>query len=167
VADLRVSLAIEKGALVGRNPLDAFDDEASRLIFSDRVAARSRRPAFADIVHDVIIHDLNDWIRADKGAARQENSGRFTDVEEVRFGVEGDRLKPDAIQPVVFMESDLSAGDRQAWRNWQRRVARQLTRASGPKLRPVQFASLDKMVARQYRQLVPVRLSSLGREPRV
>lgn len=167
VADLRVSLPIEKGALVGRKPVDAFDDENSRIIFADRVAARSRRPAFADAVHEMIIHELNGWIQQDKPAARKASSGRFTDVEEVRFGVEGDRLKPDGIRPVVFMESDLSAADRQVWRDWQRRVSRRLNRENGPKLSPVQFSSLDKMVAREYRRLVPVRLSALGREPRV
>ena len=106
-----------------------FDDEASRLTFSERVASRCRRPAFADIVHEVIIHDLNNWIRQDKPTARKESSGRFTDVEEVRFEVEGDRLKPDGIKPVVFMESGLSAADRQAWRNWRKRVAGQLDKA--------------------------------------
>jgi hypothetical protein len=131
------------------------------------VASRCRRPAFADVVHNVIIHELNAWIKGDKSAAAKENSGRFTDVEEVRFDVDGDRLKPDGIRVVVFMESDLAPADRQAWRNWCKRVARQLRRVDGPKLRAVQFASLDKMVARQYRQLVPVRLSALGREPRV
>jgi hypothetical protein len=167
VADLRMSLPLEKGALVGRDPIEGFDDEITRLAFGERVASRCRRPAFADIVHDVVIHELNSWIRQDKSAAARDNSGRFMDVEEVRFRVDGDRLKPDSIQPVVFMESDLPAADRQAWRNWQKRIARQLRKADGPKLRPVQFASLDKMVARQYRQLVPVRLSALGREPRV
>jgi hypothetical protein len=167
VADLRISLPIEKGALVGRDPIEAFDDEISRLTFAERVASRFRRPAFADIVHDVVIHDLNDWIKRDKPVAARENSGRFTDIEEVRFAVDGDRLKPDGIRPVVFMESDLSAADRQAWRNWQKRVAKQLRKADGPALSPVQFSSLDKMVARQYRHLVPVRLPNLGREPRV
>jgi hypothetical protein len=167
VADLRISLPLEKGYFVGKEPIEAFDDEMTRLIFGDRVASRCRRPAFADVVHDVVIHGLNDWIKQNKPAAARAHSGRFTDVEEVRFGVEGDRLKPDGIQPVVFMESDLSPADRQEWRNWQKRTARQLRKADGPKLSPVVFSSLDKMVARQYRQLVPVRLSALGREPRV
>ena len=166
-ADLRISLPLEKGALVGKEPIDGFDDEISRLTFGERVASRCRRPAFANIVHDVIIHELNGWIRGDKAAAARANSGRFSDVEEVRFGVDGDRLKPDGIRPVVFMESDLPPADRQEWRNWQKRVAKQLRKADGPRLSPVQFSSLDKMVARQYRQLVPVRLSALGREPRV
>lgn len=167
VADLRISLPLEKGALVGKEPIDGFEDENSRLTFSERVASRSRRPAFADIVHDVIIHDLNNWIKKDKAAAARQNSGRFTDVEEVRFGVDGDRLKPDGVKPVVFMESDLSPQDRQPWRDWQKKIAKQLRKTDGPRLTPVQFSSLDKMVAREYRQLVPVRLPALGREPRV
>jgi hypothetical protein len=167
VADLRISLPLEKGVLVGKEPIEAFDDEISRLIFSDRIASRCRRPAFADVVHDVVIHGLNQWIKQEKPAAARENSGRFTDIEEIRFGIEGDRLKPDSIRVVVFMESDLSPADRQPWRNWQKRVARELRKVDGPKLMSVQFASLDKMVARQYRQLVPVRVSALGREPRV
>jgi hypothetical protein len=167
VADLRISLPLEKGALVGKEPIEGFDDEISRLTFGERVANRSRRPAFADTVHDVILHELNGWIRSDKAAAARANSGRFTDVEEVRFGVDGDRLKPDGIKPVVFMESDLPPADRQEWRNWQKRVAKKLRKVDGPRLTPVQFSSLDKMLARQYCQLVPVRLPELGREPRV
>ena len=41
VADLRISLPLEKGALVGKEPIDGFDDEISRLIFGERVASRS------------------------------------------------------------------------------------------------------------------------------
>ena len=33
VADLRISLPLEKGALVGKEPIDGFDDEISRLTF--------------------------------------------------------------------------------------------------------------------------------------
>jgi hypothetical protein len=166
VADLRIFLPIEKGALAGRQPVDGFDSEADRLDFADRVATRHRRPAYADAVHDHVIAPLDDWIRNDAKNAIKEHSGRFTDVEEVRLRIEGDRLNPQAVQLVVFQETALSREDQGSWRKWREGAKKRLTKTTSINLLPIQFSALTKMPAAHYRQLAPVWLRYLGRSPR-
>jgi hypothetical protein len=166
VADLRIILPVEKGALVGKTPVEAFATEADRLIFAERLATRVRRPAYADAVQDLVIRPLDDWIRSDHRKALKESSGRFTDVEEVRLRFDGDRLDPAWVQLVVFQETPLSREDQGPWRQWREVTNRQLSRQVGIPLRPVQFTSLAKMSAADYRLLAPVWLRYLGRGPR-
>jgi hypothetical protein len=164
VADLRTFLPVEKGALVERLPLDGFANENDRLDFSDRIATRSRRPAYADAVQELVIGPLDDWIRGDATNALRQHSGRFTDVEEVRLRIDGDRLAPRAVQLVVFQETSLSQEDRAAWRKWREGAKRRLAKEAGIALWP-QFSSLSSMSARDYRQLAPLWLRYLGRGP--
>lgn len=165
VADLRIFLPVEKGALVRRDPMDGFVSEGDRLDFSDRVATRSRRPAYADAVHDHVIGPLDAWIREDAKNALGQNSGRFTDVEEVRLRIDGDRLAPRAVQLVVFQETDLDQQDKSEWRRWRERTKKRLSREASIDLRPIQFSSLSSMTARDYRRLAPLWLRYLGRGP--
>ena len=166
VADLRIFLPVEKGALVARAPLDGFASENDLLDFAERVATRSRRPAYADAVHDFVIAPLDDWIRNDEKNALREHSGRFTDVEEVRLRIEGDRLDPAGVQLVVFQETKLSREDQGAWRKWRERAKKRLLKEADIELRPIQFSSLATMSAADYRQLATVWLRYLGRSPR-
>lgn len=167
VADLRILLPLEKGALVSRQPIDGFRTEGDRLVFADRLATRIRRPAYAESVQDLVITPLNNWIRDDSRAALRENSGRFTDIEEVRLQIEGDRLEPRSVQIVAFQETKLSPEDLGAWRRWRERTRRQLRKNTGIDLRPVMFSDLSRMSANEYRKLAPVWLSGLGREARM
>jgi hypothetical protein len=164
VADLRAFFPVEKGALVARRPLKGFANEADRLDFSDRVADRLRRPAYADAVSEIVIRPLNEWIATDSKNALRENSGRFADVEEVRLRINGDRLSPRAVQIVVFEENELTREDRGLWRKWRERTRPKLQKAAGIDLWPIQFSSL-KMTAAEYRSLAPVWLRALGRGP--
>ncbi len=167
VADLRILLPLEKGALVSRQPIDGFATEGEQLIFADRLATRVRRPAYANVVHDMVIAPLNNWMRDDSRAALRENSGRFTDIEEVRLRIEGDRLEPRSVQVVAFQETELNPADRGAWRRWREQTQRQLRKKTGIDLRPVMFSDLSRMPASEYRKLAPVWLSGLGREARM
>ena len=166
VVDLRVVLPIEKGVLVKGTPVDGFASENDLLDFADRVATRVRRPSYADAVQDFLIRPLDEWIRRDQAKALRESSGRFTDVEEVRLRVEGDRLDPVSVQIVVFQETTLSREDQGAWRRWRESTKRTLFKEARIQLRPVQFSSLSKMSAADYRQLAPIWLRYLGRSPR-
>ena len=166
VADLRILLPLEKGALLGRQPIDGFNNEADRLDFADRVATRHRRPAYADAVHDLLIAPLDNWIRTDAKNAIKEHSGRFTDVEEVRLRIEGDRLSPKAVQLVVFQESVLTREDQGSWRKWREEARKRLSKDAGINLLPIQFSSLSKLSAAHYQELAPVWLRYLGRSPR-
>ncbi len=165
-ADLRTFLPLEKGSLADRKPIDGFLTENDLLNFSDRVATRIRRPAYADAVQDYLIRPLDDWIRRDQANALREHSGRFTDVEEVRLRIEGDRLDPASVQIVLFQETPLSREDQGAWRRWRETSKKQFVRSTNIQLRPVQFSSLTRMVAADYVQLTPVWLRYLGRGPR-
>jgi hypothetical protein len=166
VVDLRIFLPLEKGALVGRDPIKGFKTEIDQLDFADRVATRLRRPSYADAVHDFLIAPLDNWIKRESSAALKSGSGSFTDVEEVRLGIDGPRLAPKSVQLIVFEETQLSMADRSTWRNWRNQNRKEFLRNTGIDLLPVRFGSLSKMPARDYRVLAPVWLRNLGRAPR-
>jgi hypothetical protein len=166
VADLRAFFPVEKGALVARRPIEGFASEIDRLDFSDRIAARHRRPAYADAVSDILIRPLNQWIADDSKIALREDSGRFADVEEVRLRIDGDRLSPRAVQIVVFQQNILDREDRTHWRKWRERTKSKLQKNASIELRPIQFSSLMEMSAAEYSSLTPVWLRALGRGPR-
>jgi hypothetical protein len=166
VADLRLSLPLEKGAFAERSPIPGFASQNDLLVFSERVAGRLRRPAYADAVSEFLIIPLERWIRGGYKQAINDGSGRFTDVEEVRLRIEGDRLSPVSVQMVVFEETTLTRDDKAAWRSWRESTKKVIERQANIKLRPVHFSSLRTMNAAEYRELAPVWLRYLGRGPR-
>lgn len=163
VADLRASFPVEKGALVERDPLAGFATEQDRLDFSDRIATRVGRPAYADSVHDHVIGSLDRWIRDGLKGAKKQRSARFSGVQEVRLRIDGDRLSPRAVQLVVFQKSQLSQEDQAAWRAWRDEAA-VLIKGSGIELQPIQFSSKSDMSAADYDELARVPLRYVGRE---
>lgn len=62
-ADLRISLPVSKGVLLGRTPRAAFATTDMANKFSERVAAKIRRPALHDAVDDPLRKSLREAIR--------------------------------------------------------------------------------------------------------
>ncbi|MEV5179216.1 hypothetical protein AB0K88_05510 [Streptomyces werraensis] len=162
VADLRVSIPIEKGALVGRTPIDAFLTEEDRIGFAARLARRVARAALHGDVHDLVVSSLNGWIKKKEKEIRSTGSGAFTDVERVALNVVGDRLQPRAVQVVVFEETRLDNKDRAVWREW-RHASKSILKNVKIKLDPCVFQTLAKMPVRDYERLVPLSIPALGR----
>ncbi|MFJ9567761.1 hypothetical protein ACIRQQ_48060 [Streptomyces fuscichromogenes] len=162
VADLRVSIPIEKGALVGRVPIDAFLTEEDRIAFAARLARRVSRAALSEDLHDLVVSSLNDWIKKKEGDIRNAGSGAFTDVERVALNIIGDRLHPRSVQVVVFEETRLEKEDRAVWREW-RHKSRNILKNAHIKLDPCIFRTLAKMPVREYERLVPLSIPALGR----
>ncbi|MET8860607.1 hypothetical protein [Streptomyces sp. NPDC004579] len=164
VVDLRVSLPLEKGTLVGRKPIDGFATHQDRFAFARRLSRRVGRTALAESVHDDVVASLNTWIKSDEKSALRSGSGRFTDVERVALNFKGDDpLSPQSVQVYVFEETPLSLLDRGAWRGWRNSARKNLRKKSGIELLPVAFTSLKKMTVAEYETLIPVALSNLGR----
>lgn len=164
VVDLRAYFPIEKGALVARSPIVGFANELDRLDFSDRVATRFSRPAYADAVQDHVIRPLDRWIRDGLKEASRLGSERFSGVEEVRLRIEGDRLDPKTVQLVVFQKKELNQEEQEAWRTWRIEAARLLMQALSIELRPIQFSSKRTMSASDYEELARVPLRYVGRD---
>ncbi|GGN04960.1 hypothetical protein [Streptomyces fuscichromogenes] len=162
VADLRVSIPVEKGALVGRMPIDAFLTEGDRIAFAARLARRVARAALHEDLHNLVVSSINDWVKRKERDIRAVGSGAFTDVERVALNIVGDRLQPRAVQVVVFEETRLENKDRAIWREW-RHASRNLLKNAQIKLDPCIFATLAKMPVREYERLVPLSIPTLGR----
>lgn len=162
VVDLRVSIPIEKGALVGREPIQGFATEDDRIAFAVRLARRVSRAALDGAVHDNVVASLSNWIARQEKDVLKRGSGAFTDVERVALNVDGDRLKPQSVQVIVFEETNLDREDKAVWRGWWKESKGQL-RNAGILLKPMHFTSLAKMSARDYERLVPLSIPSLGR----
>ncbi|MER6451922.1 hypothetical protein ABT270_04620 [Streptomyces sp900105245] len=162
VVDLRVSMPIEKGALVGRIPIEGFAAEEDRIAFATRLARRVSRAALDGTVHDNVIASLSTWMARREKEILNRGSGAFTDVERVALNIDGDRLKPQAVQVIVFEETKLDRDDKAVWRDWWKTSKGQL-RSAGILLKPIHFTSLAKMSARDYERLVPLSIPTLGR----
>lgn len=54
VADLRLEVPMEKGSLVGRDPIEAFPDEDGYIEFATMLARRRGRPVLADVFNRVL-----------------------------------------------------------------------------------------------------------------
>ncbi|WP_213003165.1 hypothetical protein [Winogradskya consettensis] len=160
VADLRLSMPISKGLLVGRQPIEGFASEDDRLAFIEAVALRKRRPALADVLSEDVPKSLGAYIKQTDKATPEW----WQQVEQVRLRIKGDRLKPNAVGLIVCESIQLSPEQRKVWRNWRTLGAR-ILRPHKIKLEPTLFGTLDALPARLYRDSVPIRLTDLGRPP--
>jgi hypothetical protein len=158
--DLRLSMPASKGILLNKSSKSGFVTETDALNFGEAIAARMRRPA----LHEALSYDLPrsiDALIADSDKAQPE---WWEHVEQVRISIHGDRIAPTSVTPIVIEVVRLEPSERKIWRDWQKRLRRQLQK-TGIRLHPVQFGSLDSISARLYKESVPVRISKLGRAP--
>lgn len=147
-ADLRISLPVSKGVLVGRTPRRAFATTGMANEFSERVAAKIRRPALHDAVDDPLRRTLRETIRQ----AVDSHKDWPDEVEQFRIQVTvGDRLRPKEVHIWVICFTCLSPADRADLKEWKRSVTRNFRRQTdGCELR-VRFTTVDRLSVRDYR----------------
>lgn len=62
VTDLRIEFPMEKGWLVGRSPIVAFNSEESRVDLARFLAGRRDRPVLSHQIHKALIVPVRRWI---------------------------------------------------------------------------------------------------------
>lgn len=109
VADLRLEVPIEKGWLVGREPLDGFDSVEDRLALAERLAFRRRRHALSGPLIKQLTTPLKKWLKDDGRAAEEE-------TDSLRLRVYGDPASSTVAQLIVVVrDAGLSSEAKSLW----------------------------------------------------
>jgi hypothetical protein len=95
VADLRIEMPLEKSTLVGREPIQAFEDEQDEVDFAEKLGRRRDRAALGNAINEVLDRTMRDRISANKNRARRV----FASVMKLGLAItDGPRLQPLAAQ---------------------------------------------------------------------
>lgn len=158
-ADLRISLPVSKGVLLSRTPRAAFATTDMANKFSERVAAKIRRPALHDAVDDPLRKSLREAIRQAVGASETWT----TEVEQFRIQVsEGDRLRPKALLVLVICFTALDPVGRRHLQDWKASVSKHFKRESGGCALRIRFDTVDRLCVRDYRDSAFIDVPELG-----
>jgi hypothetical protein len=143
VADLRLELAIEKSALLSREPIEAFASEADYAQLSEQLGLRRKRP---DLPNDVLKHVVGPLFEAVK-VRPEEGAPLMAGVRELRVQLDDPLI---ATRVVVFVVSDSPDGIDEA--GWQGVLNDIYAGANSNGLIVVgpEVTSLDDMTAAEY-----------------
>lgn len=157
--DLRVSMPVSKGLLIGRNPIVGFDNEREELDLGARVAAKIERPALHDYLSRILPKDLDKFL--DKAKRSQE---WCDEVEQLRLELDGDRLAPKRVRLIVVTDTNFNrfinrkGPLRDRWKTHKKPL-----REAGIAQEPILFRHIDQMPISQYRESIPLDVPALGR----
>ena len=102
LADLRIEMPIEKGWLVGRDPIRAFSDLADYRAFSSRLRLLKSRAASEGDVSDQMIQHLRGFLARNTERARQA----LEEVSGVMYEEHGPDRSPNLLTLHVFPKDD-------------------------------------------------------------
>lgn len=158
VADLRLTVPLEKGLLVGREPIDPFaGSERNRIRFGLKLGERRARAALSDGVHILIAQTLSKRSRNNRKAAKAVRTCVYKLMLQIPEG-EGTRLDPKAVRlHVIYQASQQSSEERmrdwfQSW--WDN--AHAVAEEDGVRLLPVVFHDRTSMDVASYDSLIPI-----------
>lgn len=161
VADLRLSIPVEKSVLVGRDVLPGFVDDASAVRFGDHCAAYINRAALPGIIHELVVKHLNSYF------ARHAEYGptlKACNVHDLRLNLNLDG--PEPIVRVVVLTKDLTlpnvAAIEKIFEAWYDAAVM----AANQKKKAINFlmprvTSLAQMSAEEYIRTVAVRTARI------
>lgn len=159
VADLRLLMSIEKGWLVDRETLSAFEDESGYDRLAGQVSRRFARTAYATVVVERVLKPARDLFRD----IVERYEGRDP-IAEVGLALGRSRLDPINAQLVFMLDGQLAPDLRAQIIEWWQPLAEE-ARNHGLELLAPRFVTLDELTAREYRALDPLDASSLSPEP--
>lgn len=161
VADLRLSLPVEKGWLAKQERIDGFSTEELRQRVADRLALLAGRPAFAGSFVSTIQGPLISEFKTLKTKNREAFDRLDDAVAEV--GVKLDkRLDPSNVQVVVICNTQLTKDQLDWWNSWHD-ACRQKAAEVGIALQALDFKLLDSSYsAAEYRQLTLLPLVNIS-----
>lgn len=159
--DLRISVPFSKGTLVASSPIEGFASEDDEIDLAARVAAKFERPALHDYLSKNLIDALDSFI----SKARKMSEDWCEDIEQLRLGVEGNRISPKRVRLVVVTDVDFNGilntkknPLRDHWKSHKKPL-----RAVGIEQAQIAFRCVDKLAIKDYRNCIPLNIPSLGR----
>jgi hypothetical protein len=155
VADLRLTVSLEKGVLVGRERLDPFGgSEEPRIDFAQALGWRRARAALSAGVHVVIA----DTLKKQRGNNRNAAKAARTCVYKLMLQVQESRLDPRAVRlHVIYQASDECTEQRmREWfEKWWVR-ANEVAQQQDIELLPTVFHDRTSMDIELYDRLIPI-----------
>jgi len=159
MADLRISVPVDKRYLLGKTPVEGFPDELDLIRFSEHLATRLERPALHYFLTDVVVREVE---KAVKKGLRSTESGWCSKVSEVCFLIQGSRLAPVDVRLLVLCDDPLTEEERQQWVDLNKQFVGSAKNDRGFRMSRPTVKTLEECRADMYRKAVPVRIPSLG-----
>jgi hypothetical protein len=153
--DLRIEMALEKGVLVDREPIESFPDEAGYIKLADLLARRRGRPALHSVFNQLLTDVMREMRDEDKELKKQLRRIR-PEVYKLKLAIEeGDRLAPLAAR-LHIVTNGPSGDEVRAWFDewWNR--AREVAENSNLNLLPNRWLDASGLDAREYDDLIEV-----------
>jgi hypothetical protein len=144
VVDARIEMPVEKGWLVGRNPIRTTTDDESRNAVAAFLAGRRNRPVLSAALNDSLIKAVRRWV--------ERRPDVMKGVAEVRVAVSGSASDPDGAALLIVLDgSHDSDSVRQTWdTKWEN--LRNRTDERNIALVANAYETYDSMSARRYRE---------------
>jgi hypothetical protein len=141
VADLRIEVPIEKGWLVGREPLDGFESVRDRLVLAERLASRRQRHALSAPLIKQMTAPLRNWLE-DEGRAAEE------ETDSLRLRVYGDPTTSTVAQLIVVVhDAGLSNEAKSSWGAFEAELIDNGAR-NAVTVMPFKYGTLDDLTGR-------------------
>lgn len=155
VADLRLTVSLEKGLLVGRQRRDPFSgSEEARIDLAEKLGWRRARAALSAGVHVVITDTLKKRRSNNRSAAKAAR----TCVYKLMLQVQESRLDPRAVRlHVISQASDVCTEQRM--REWFKKwweKANEAAQQQNLELLPTVFHDRTSMDVELYDRLIPI-----------
>jgi hypothetical protein len=156
VADLRIEIPLEKSLLVGREPIEAFPDEAGYIAFANFLARRRGRPALASVFHEVLSATTT-TLKKESGANRSLARRARGNVYKLMLAIEdGTRLEPIAAKLYVITNGEPTE-DARTWFDLWWNAARHIAEERGLQLLPTSWLDAGAVDLKLLDDLVEMR----------
>lgn len=158
VADLRLSVPLEKGLLVGREPIDPFGgSEEKRIAFGRLLGERRARAALSANIHVLIAETLR--THKPRKTGKRVKKRLYKLLLQIQ---EGSRLDPRAVRlHIVIVENEdatIETSEIQAWFQSWWDEAREIAEQAGVNLLASRFHDGANMNVTLYDSLVEIRI---------
>jgi len=155
-ADLRIEIPLEKGLLVGREPIEAFSSEEGYINFASVLARRRGRPALASAVNRLVTDTLSRLKKESNDRGRQARRVRDRTHKLMVAITDGTRLEPRSVQLHVVLKGGRD-NDTDEWFSawWDR--ARVIADAHGLTLLETVWLDARSVDATLYDDLIEIR----------
>lgn len=160
--DLRMSVPLSKGVLIGATPIEGFSSQDDELDLAAKIAAKFKRPA----LHDYLSKELIDALNLLVSKARKGSEDWCEDVEQFRLGIDGDRLAPKRVRLFVVTDENFNLPfnhkKKTALRDLWKSLKKPLKKI-GIDQAPIAFRYIENLKAVDYRNTIPLNIPALGR----
>lgn len=156
VADLRISVPVEKGWLVGRSGTPAFRDVDGESAFAEQIARLAARVAHSRPLNDLVLRPLSDRLKQ-LCAEHPSSDG----IEEVLLELGHDRRDPELVRVVFIGDAPIPTAVQAALSAWW---ATTFAAAQPEELHVLEpeFTTFDLIGTARYRRLEQLDLSALS-----